>query len=229
MWSIAICDDEEQVHKEIVHLLQMNGAEDCQVEHFTNGADLLQSAVSKQYDLIYLDIQMPGLNGVETARALRQQHCAAAIWFLTNFDDYLEIGYEVQAFRYRFKPLDPIIFAKDFCAWQQWQKTHGVRSVSVIDAGSVQQVAVQDIIYLEIVHRKVQIVTVSGVCSSTEDMGYWENTLGNTGFLSPYNKILVNVEHVKFFDSAKVIVTGDVTLPMSRRKYQTFRKAMLQS
>lgn len=229
MWNIAVCDDEKQVHEDIDRLLKMNTAsETYQLDHFTGGAALLQSAGTKQYDLIYLDIQMPGLNGVETARALRQQQCTAAILFLTNFDDYLEVGYEVQAFRYRFKPLDCTIFAKDFCAWQQWLKTHGPRSVRITTADRVQQVAVPDIIYLEIVRRKVQITTIHDVYISVEDMQYWEDILQDAGFLSPYNKILVNVEHVKFFDGEKVVVTGNKELPMSRRKYQAFRKAMLQ-
>lgn len=229
MWKIAVCDDDKQVHDDIARLLRQNvSAETYQLDCFTSGSVFLQSACTKQYDLVYLDIQMPEMNGMDVAKALRQQRCMAAIMFLTNFDDYLEIGYEVQAFRYRFKPLDPDIFAKDFCAWQAWYKVHGSPFIWIATATEVQQVAVQDIIYLEIERRKVKLVTKSATYISVEDMHYWEALLADKGFLAPYNKVLVNMDHVKSFDATKVVVTGDKELPMSRRKYQEFRKAMLQ-
>lgn len=227
MLKIAICDDETYVHDEIKRYVQLCEIEEpLRIDCFLNGKELLLSAENNFYDLIYLDIKMPGENGIEIARTLRQQNCTAAIIFLTNYDEYLEVGYEVEAFRYRFKPIDTEFFQKDFSAWKVWQKEHLQQVVTITTLDGKYQVAVDDIICVEIVKRRVQITTQNAVYIALEPMPYWEQLL--TGFASPYNKILVNKRHVKFFNETKVLMTGDHQLPVSRRKYKQFCAEMLR-
>ena len=225
--NIAICDDEVYVHDEIKQCLKACGIEEqVNIDCFQNGEALLSSVENETYDLIYLDIKMPGETGIEIAKMLRQRNCNAAIIFLTNYDEYLEVGYEVEAFRYRFKPIDIELFQKDFSAWKKWRKEHTTKTVTITTVDGTYLIAVDDIIYVEIVKRKVQIITQNAVYIALESMPYWENLL--TGFASPYNKILVNKRHVKFFNETKVIMTGDHQLPVSRRKYQQFCAEMLR-
>lgn len=227
MLKIAICDDEAYVHEDIKHCLQLCEVEEpLKIDCFLNGEALLFGAAKETYDLIYLDIEMPGEPGIEIAKTLRQQNCKAAIIFLTNYDEYLEVGYEVDAFRYRFKPIDIELFQKDFTAWKAWRKEHLQQAVMVTTLDGNYQVAVDDIIYVEIVKRKVHITTQTAIHIALEPMAYWEKIL--TGFTSPYNKILVNKRHVKFFNESKVIMTGDYQLPVSRRKYQQFCADMMK-
>lgn len=227
MWKIAICDDEPYVHDDIRKCLQFCASEnEYEVDCFLNGEELLAAFENNAYDLIYLDIELPGKNGIEIAKLLRQQRCHAAIIFLTNYDAYFEIGYEVEAFRYRLKPIDEKFFQKDFEAWKMWYAEHKLQTVFITTLQGKYQVAVDDILYLEIVHRKVHITTKDAVYIAVEDMSYWEHLL--TGFVSPYNKILVNKKHVKFFDDTKVIVTGAHQIPVSRRKYQQFCADMMK-
>ena len=91
----------------------------------------------------------------------------------------------------------------------------------------VYQVAIDDITAVEVAGRKVQVRTTAGVFLAAEPMHYWEQLLPASQFLEPYNKILVNSRHVKFFDQTKVVIVGDVVLPMSRRKYAAFKTAMM--
>lgn len=228
MWQIAICDDQPAARQQIAALWQKNfPATQYQLHTYTNGQELLQAAQITTFALIYLDICMPEPNGLAIAQQLRDQNCSAAVIFLTNYNDYLEAGYEVQAFRYRFKPLAEDLFLQDIAAWQkqyQPQKT----TVQITTEAGTYQLALQDIIYVEIVGRKVQLVTTQGTLHSTEPMQHWEQILPAAQFLTPYNKILVNLAHVKFFDQTKLITTGDYQLPISRRKYQQFKEAMLK-
>lgn len=227
MLKIAICDDEVYVHEDIKQYLRTCEIDkQLKIDCFLNGEELLLSATTEFYDLIYLDIEMPEENGIEIARTLRQQNCTAAIIFLTNYDEYLEVGYEVDAFRYRFKPIDIELFQKDFTAWKEWRKEHAEQTVVITAIDGIHQVAVDDIIYVEIVKRKVHITTQTAIHIALEPMAYWEKIL--TGFASPYNKILVNKRHVKFFNESKVIMTGDYQLPVSRRKYQQFCADMMK-
>ncbi len=227
MRPIAVCDDEVQVQQNVKDLLARYLTGDTyELYCFGSGEELLQETEKIAFDLIYLDIMMPGLDGIAVAKELRKRGCDAAIVFLTNYDEYLEVGYEAEAFRYRFKPIDEAVFQKDLEAWQQ-QHNKQHESVAIVTANGVYQTQLRDIVFVEIVGRKVQVHTVNGTYQSVESMTYWEQRLSKTPFLEPYNKILVNMHHVKFFDQTKVIVTGDVELPMSRRKYSEFKTMML--
>ncbi len=226
MWNIAICDDEKIIQQQIVQILDQCAEEEQQVFCFYSGEELLKAANQISFDLIYLDMQLPGINGVETAQFLRQRGCDAAIIILTNFDDYLAAGYEVEAFRYRFKPIDEFFFKKDYKAWQKWLGENRVQPILVTTEEGVYKFQRKDIISLEVTGRKVKVITTNGSYLARESMQHWEQSL--SGFLEPYNKILVNPQHVKFFDTAKVITTGDYEVPMSRRKYQKFRADMMK-
>ncbi|MBE6112981.1 MAG: response regulator transcription factor [Peptococcaceae bacterium] len=226
MWNIAICDDELIVQQQILQILEQCAGEKQQIFCFPNGEELLKAADTITFDLIYLDMQMTGMNGMETARFLRQRGCDVAIIILTNYDDYLAAGYEVEAFRYRFKPVDEFFFKKDYQAWQKWLAENRVPPVLITTEDGVHQFQRNDIISMEVTGRKVKVITTSGVYLAKESMHQWEQSL--SGFLEPYNKILVNPQHVKFFDTVKVITTGDYQLPMSRRKYQKFRADMMK-
>ena len=227
MWKIAICDDEKKAQQDIKEVLNKYlPAGTYQLYCFDNGEVLLQEAKSIHFDLIYLDIVLPGMNGVDVARALRETGCDATIIFLTNYDDYLEVGYEVQAFRYRFKPIDTVVFRADLDAWQKQCRERNMM-IQMTTVEGVYQVAIDDITAVEVAGRKVQVRTTVGVFLATEPMHYWEQLLPASQFLEPYNKILVNSRHVKFFDQTKVVIVGDVVLPMSRRKYAAFKTAMM--
>lgn len=227
MWNIAVCDDEQAVQQELALLWQKHfAAEAYQLHCFSSGLDLLLAAKGTTFDCIYLDIQMPCFNGIETAQQLRTAGCTAPIIFLTNYDDYLETGYEVQAFRYRFKPIQEDTFLKDIAAWQAMQQQKELLLVPTADG--IHQITLNQLIYVEIVGRKVQLVTTQDRFISTEPMQHWETILPDSYFLAPYNKILVNAHHVKFFDQNKLITTGGHQLPMSRRKYQQFKARMMQ-
>jgi len=226
MWDIAICDDEQSVQRELVALWEKHFAkEKYRLFCFSNGNDLLESAKNIIFDCIYLDIRMPQLDGIETAKKLRDLGSLAPIIFLTNYDDYLEIGYEVQAFRYRFKPIQEDLFLRDFAAWKNLLQSQ--KKILIKTANGSHIIPLNDIIYLEIVNRKVKIVSSSDTFFSTQPMQHWEATLPSNQFLFPYNKIMVNLNHVIFFDQTKVLTTGGYQLPMSRRKYAYFKTAML--
>lgn len=226
MWHIAICDDEQTVQQELAALWQKHfGTESYQLHCFSSGLELLQAAKTVTFDCIYLDIEMPQLNGIETAEKLRAAGCTAFVIFLTNYDDYLETGYEVQAFRYRFKPVQEDIFLKDVAAWQAIRQQKETLLIPTTDGAH--QIALDELIYVEITGRKVHLVTTQGTFISMESMQHWESILPDSYFLTPYNKILVNAHHVKFFDQNKLLTTGGHQLPMSRRKYQQFKARMM--
>lgn len=96
---IAICDDEKRLRKDLRALVEVQldlcGA-DYTIEEFEDGAELLKSETVKELDLLFLDIEMPKTDGMETARRLRQAGCKMLIIFVTAYPDFVFQGYEVQ-------------------------------------------------------------------------------------------------------------------------------------
>lgn len=72
--------------------------------HFTNGEELLADFVAQKFDIIFLDIYMSGLNGIDTAKQLRKIDTACRLVFVTNSDQHAVQGFRVRAFDYLLKP-----------------------------------------------------------------------------------------------------------------------------
>ena len=105
---VAVCDDEKQDLNTILDILrEYGGYPGMEVSSFSNGEDLLGSAEETPFDLVILDIEMPGLNGYDTAVKLRSLPQKPLILFLTNSMAYTLRGYGI-VFRYLTKPINQI-------------------------------------------------------------------------------------------------------------------------
>jgi len=93
--NIAICDDEKIVRLQIKGLIEKQKA-DGNLELYETGEELL--AVGKHFDVVFLDIQMEGMNGIDTARALREQNEETVLIFITGIKEYVFDAFDVAAF-----------------------------------------------------------------------------------------------------------------------------------
>ena len=106
MIKIAVCDDEKQVRLRLLTIIQQYFSEikrEVWVAGFKRGQELLSAKV--RFDIIFLDIEMPELNGIETAKKLRKWDVTSKIIYVTNYDHYQRNAYEVHAFDYISKPI----------------------------------------------------------------------------------------------------------------------------
>ena len=105
--EIAICDDEKKLRiglrRVIETKLQLEGVE-YGIQEYECGEDLLTGMEKILPDLLFLDIEMSGINGMETARELRKKYQDTIIVFVTAYPDFVFQGYEVHAFHYILKP-----------------------------------------------------------------------------------------------------------------------------
>ena len=108
MIRIAICDDDTQDLQRALNALQQKvQAEEIEVDLFDNGDKLLyKMRQNAAYDVIFLDVLMPCLNGIDTAREIRKLNSECAIVFLTNSPEFALDSYSVEAFSYLLKPAD---------------------------------------------------------------------------------------------------------------------------
>lgn len=164
MLSIGICDDSQDNRQSLRWLLE-SILEEKNIEHaifeFSSGETLLQwdQKHPNEIDLLFLDIEMGSVNGMETASQLREKHSALQIVFVTGFSDYVFDGYRVGALGYLMKPakrdqLEEILsrFLVKLC--QDAQEVYSCR-----DGDSWFRIPHKEILYFESDRRKVNCVT----------------------------------------------------------------------
>lgn len=106
---IAIVEDEaphaELLQQHIEDWQRQQEVVELHLRRFCHAAEFLFAWEEESYDMIFLDIQMPGINGMETARKIRETDGGVKLVFTTGITDYLQEGYEVEAVRYLLKPI----------------------------------------------------------------------------------------------------------------------------
>lgn len=109
MINIGICDDEAPMRKSLraslEQTLQLTGA-DYRIFEYDSGEVLMRDQEARWLDILFLDIEMKDLNGMDTAKALRRQNTHTLLIFVTAYPDFVFQGYEVHAFHYILKPYE---------------------------------------------------------------------------------------------------------------------------
>ena len=107
--DIAVVDDEKAIREHICGLVEERQPE-SRIEAYATGEELLASG--KRFDIVFLDIQMEGMNGIEAARGLRERRGDIVLVFITGIKDYVFDALDLYAFQYRLKPIDERKFAE---------------------------------------------------------------------------------------------------------------------
>ena len=106
---INICDDDKRfritLKKVVERECELLGIE-CEIREYGSGEELLSGGLTADADILFLDIEMGGLNGMETAKELRRQQKGTVLIFVTAYPDFVFQGYEVHAFHYILKPCE---------------------------------------------------------------------------------------------------------------------------
>ena len=157
--KIAICDDDWHMQQTLRLFIDQTYQDlDMLVDGFTSGEALL-AAVQKQsqpYQLILLDIEMRGIDGIETAKRLRKLLPDCYIIFITSHDEFALTGYEVAAFRYLVKPVQPEKLTEAISAVRAELSDH--ITLHVEDGPVEALLRVKDIYYIEAQDKRVRVV-----------------------------------------------------------------------
>jgi two-component system response regulator LytT len=218
--SIGLCDDNRDNRQSLRWLLE-SILEEKQMEYhifeFSSGETLMQwdQKHPNEIDLIFLDIEMGQLNGMETARQLRQRHSALQIVFVTGFSEYVFDGYRVGALGYLMKPakrdqLEELIslFLAKVC--QTAQEVYSCR-----DGDSWFRIPHQEILYFESERRKIHCVTQTRTYSFYGKLDEVAQELEQAGFVRIHQRYLVRIGAIRQLCGSQVQV-GETTLPISR-------------
>jgi DNA-binding LytR/AlgR family response regulator len=217
MLKITICDDEECLRKEIIRncreyekhnkYLSLNYIE------FSNGEDLI--AYNLQIDILFLDIKLPGINGIEAMRQLESNDAIGIIVFVTGYTKYIWDSFSRKTLGYLVKPIKYPKFALCFNKVLNGIKRNvpidiqiGDNTIS-ISSNSLQYIEAQGCYSMLVSNNENYLVRVT--------LKEWEERLRQYGFLRIHKSFLVNISYIRNINKYVVLDNG-VKLKISRSK-----------
>ena len=222
---IAICDDEELYRVELKTILdKLLINVDYNIDTFDDGNRLVERFKALPYDILFLDIEMPAVDGITLAKSLRAISEKVFIVFLTSHVEYAIEGYEVNALRYLTKPVD-IDKLKEVIRYVQ-EKQGASHQLIIKEDGEELLININDVIYLESMNQNVRIVTTQGEHVIRYNIGDFEEQLKNDDFFRSHRGYLISLAKVKKLSKNDVIMEGDVILPVSRSNVKALKDAL---
>lgn len=231
--QIAICDDEQEIRNMLEEKVKRLYPK-SNLLFYQSGEELL---LSDGYpDIVLLDIQMTGKNGMETAREFRTNHKNAILIFITAFEEYVFQAFDVGAFHYLVKPFDDIKFEevlRNAVKELQDRKNRKIKnfkkdvpSLIVTTGGKHIAVDLEDIIYAEVFDRKVILHTIHMDIEYYGKMKELEAKAGEN-FYRPHRAYLVNFNYIRKYDATTIYLEKGQAL-MAKQNYKEFVKSYLR-
>ncbi len=224
--QIAVCDDEKEIRDLFAQKIRKlyPGAG---LLLYESGEELLLS--DEEPDILLLDIQMPGKNGMETAKELRRKNKQVMIIFVTALDDFVFEAFDVGAFHYLVKPFDDRKFAEvlhNATEQSKNRKKPEMPSLLINTGGKHITVNLEDLVYAEVFDRKLILHTMDAEIEYYGKMKELEEKVGNE-FFRTHRSYLVNFGFIRKYDATTVYLEKGQAL-MAKRKYQKFVEQYLR-
>jgi DNA-binding LytR/AlgR family response regulator len=236
MLKIAICDDEKYFREELKGILSKyldkNGI-GYSIDLFDSGKEFSLLGIEMlKYDIVFLDINMDQMDGIETARMIRSQSNDIFIVFVTAFIDYTIEGYKVDAVRYILKNNNTLAPAIEECmdairekmsyevAMKEFEFCEGLRSVSL-----------EHILYIESnLHKLTFYIMEESIKQYTiyKTLDELEKDLSDAGFLRVHQSFLVNIKHISKAVRYSLTMDNGVEIGIAKARFKDVQKAVVE-
>jgi DNA-binding LytR/AlgR family response regulator len=237
MIRLAIVEDNDQAlnteRKYLERFMQEHKVQ-IQVDVFRSGEQIVFS-YEAVYDIILMDIEMPGIGGMAAAKKIRTLDPKVIIIFITNMAQYAIEGYKVRARAYILKPINYYGFSMEL---EEAVRSLDIRKNDMIlveKADGLVRIPARDILYVEVDKHMIMIHTVREVISIRSSMKKMEEMLSRMNFARSDVGFLINLTHVCGIENGFVVVenptgttVGRTVLPISRRKRKEFVARLTQ-
>lgn len=229
MLRIAICDDDKECLNDTKRMVERWSAatlSNIKIDCFDNGDSLIQECSAVPYNIIFLDIIMPMLNGMDTAKELRDIDKMVKIVFLTSSPDFALQSYSVKAADYCLKPVtyEKIKEIMEYCTASNH---HDPESLTLKTVGGYQKIYLHDIEYIEAHNKRVFFYLKSGkTVEVIQPLYTFETTLSDSkGFFKCHRSYLVYIPNVDYFSNNEVKTKSGRRIPIARGYGKAFQDA----
>jgi len=234
MIRIACCDDDISVLRELGSLLDEYRVErNREIAHaaFHSPLDLMAEIErGARFDVLFLDILMPGENGIDAAAEIRRHDGNVKIIFLTSSAEYAVQSYSVNAYFYQLKPIWKESFFRLLdTVLATCEKEHTDSLILRCKTG-ITRIEPRQLEYCEVIHRTLFFHLVSG--QTLESIGSLDDLerhlVPHGGFLRPHRSYLINLAHVRNLSYRAVTMACLAEIPIPRGKYNEIKNAFLE-
>lgn len=224
MIKIAVVDDEKKqlsLLKKYIDKISVENKISFSVSLYDNSVVFITNYKS-DFDIIFLDIDMPHMDGFSLAKKIRETDPSVIIIFITNMQQYAIKGYEVEAVGFLVKPVEYFNFSN---LMKKVLRIHGMKEEKVLNVnsnGNVMRIPVSSIYYIEVSRHRITFHTEYGDIESWGALNAIEQELPKGCFSRCNVCYLVSLRHVKYIDGDEVMVGGD-SLKISRMRKKEFK------
>lgn len=227
--KIAICDDDkiivELLNKYIIEFFDKMNSRDYDIHEYSSGDKLLED--SEENDLIFLDIEMPGLDGICVGQKLKAQNSNSIIIVVTSFSEYLDDAMRISVFRYLSKPIDK---QRLFRNLKDAMEAYSRRSIPLLIETSKQlkKIDSDDIVMLEARGRKLVLVTVNSEYELSGSIKDWSNKLSIPNFYICHRSYIVNISKISSITNDTVyLLGGKYQAYLAKRKHAEIKRKFM--
>ena len=230
MIRVAVCDDEEiflNYYVKIINNIKKLYNYNIEVFKFSSGEELLKflSISESKFDIIFLDIIMDKINGIETAKEIRKFDTRSEIIFLTSSKDYALEGYEVRAYNYIVKSSGCV---KD----KIYEAIRNIYSkdndfIVIYNKSGIEKIEINNIVYIESNKRKIIFSTTEFKYEMYEKLDNIYDKVKEKGFIKTHRSYIVNREFIKKIESRDIITTTEEIIPISRSKLEEVKNSFM--
>lgn len=223
MYRVSIVEDNEEAGNILLKYLkeyELQRDVSFKVSLFKDALDFLQT-FRNNYDLIFMDIELPDINGMEVVRKIRAQDSKVIVIFVTNMAQYAIKGYEVDAMDFIVKPVSYSAFAIKLDRAVQRLNSTANKEIWINERTDKRRLRVADIKYVEVSHHNVIYHTTEGNYTTYDQLNNVQNVLAPYQFALCNRYLLVNLQFVTAIEEFSVTVAGE-KLQISRNKKKSF-------
>ncbi len=224
MIKIAICDDDVLTLNKTKEIIESYNTKNFDIYLYKSGEELLES--NHKFDVIFLDIDMDGINGIETAKKIRTYDKEVKIIYVTNYTDYTYSAFSVHAFGYLVKPIKAQLLYQQLDEVLSYIKEDKPILVEFMTDEGLIRIDIKQIYYFEYQSRRIFMKTNDKTYILRDKISNMYAKMQEYCFEMPHKSFVVNLYNVKSIKNYNIYMMDDSIVPLSQKKSTEFRNKL---
>ncbi|MCM1539679.1 MAG: LytTR family DNA-binding domain-containing protein [Blautia sp.] len=227
--KLAIVEDEAAQGRLLEQYIESWGKKNdipVSVKIYASAESFLFQWEDEPADAVFADIQMPGMDGMEMIRRLREKDARVPVIFTTGVADYMQEGYEVEALNYLLKPLSGEKVSA--CLDKAFRRHEAAEFLVAETLDGVRKLPLEALNYCEAAGHNTELGLAGGeklFCASS--LSKLEKELGEKGFVKCHRSYLCNISNLNRITAEALVFDDGTGIPVSRRLYRTVNRAFI--